>query len=83
MKHCLRIEKPYFESVLCGEKTFEIRLNDRGFQKGDEVVLMEVDQFGVFSGREETRRIGYVTNVDQKENYVVFSLLPTEPEERK
>lgn len=33
--HELKIAKDYADSVHFGDKTFEIRLNDRGFQKGD------------------------------------------------
>lgn len=35
MIHNLKIEPKYLERVLTGEKTFEIRNNDRDFQKGD------------------------------------------------
>ena len=39
MQHNLKILRCYFEPVLSGDKTFEIRDNsDRGFQKGDVVV---------------------------------------------
>lgn len=33
--HELKISKEYADSVYFGDKTFEVRLNDRGFQKGD------------------------------------------------
>lgn len=33
--HELKIEKDYADSVYLGDKNFEIRFNDRGFQKGD------------------------------------------------
>ena len=35
MIHELKIEKPYADAILEGNKTFEIRYNDRGYQKGD------------------------------------------------
>lgn len=35
MKHELKIEQHYLDQLLSGEKTFEIRLNDRSYQKGD------------------------------------------------
>ena len=43
MKHELKIWPQYFQAVLTGEKTFELRINDRGFQKGDLVILKEWD----------------------------------------
>lgn len=37
--HTLKIEKDYADSVYFGDKTFEVRNNDRGFQKGDEIIF--------------------------------------------
>ena len=36
--HKLKTWPSYFQRVWTGEKTFEVRLDDRGYQKGDEVV---------------------------------------------
>lgn len=33
--HEVKIRESYADAVLSGEKTFEIRNNDRGYQKGD------------------------------------------------
>jgi len=41
MTHSLKIEEPYLEAKLDGHKLFEIRFNDRGFQKGDTVEYTE------------------------------------------
>lgn len=76
MKHILKILPCYFEAVLDGKKTFEIRENDRGYQAGDTVVLREHDKVMLYTGRELEFKIGYVLNFAQKENWVVFSLLP-------
>jgi hypothetical protein len=35
MKHTLKTVSPYWELLISGEKTFEIRYDDRCFQKGD------------------------------------------------
>lgn len=40
MIHQLKIEKRFYERIISGEKTFEIRKNDRDFQKGDELYLV-------------------------------------------
>lgn len=37
MIHELKISSSFVHPILNGEKTFEIRENDRGFQKGDRV----------------------------------------------
>lgn len=39
--HILKTVEPYFSAVKSGEKTFEARRNDRGFQKGDTLVLLD------------------------------------------
>lgn len=33
--HELKIKETFFKAIKTGEKTFEIRENDRGFQRGD------------------------------------------------
>ena len=35
MLHTLKIERPYADAILSGDKNFEVRYNDRGYQKGD------------------------------------------------
>ena len=41
MHHELKIEDAYYEAVIEGIKTFEIRFNDRGYQKGDTVSFLK------------------------------------------
>ena len=43
MIHELKILPEYFNAVISGEKTFEIRKNDRPFHKGDLLALNEFD----------------------------------------
>ena len=43
MTHELKIQKQWADAKLAGEKPFEIRRNDRGFQKGDIVRYRVVD----------------------------------------
>jgi len=33
--HLLKIEDVHYENIISGDKTFEIRLNDRAYQRGD------------------------------------------------
>lgn len=73
--HLLKTHKCYFEAVLQGDKTFEIRLDDRGYKVGDTVTLREFDGCG-YTGREYIGSIGYITNYEQRPGYIVFSLLP-------
>lgn len=71
MHHDLKIEEPYYRQVVAGKKLFEIRYNDRGYQAGDTLAL-SVPGMMLPAIQAE---IGYVTGFQQKENYVVFSLL--------
>jgi len=41
--HDLKIWPVYFEEILEGRKTFEIRLNDRQYHTGEKVLLREWD----------------------------------------
>lgn len=43
MKHLLKLYKEYADPVHNGEKTFEIRYNDRGYQKGDLIQFHVID----------------------------------------
>lgn len=43
MIHQLKIWPCYYQAVESGDKTFEVRNNDRAFQKGDTVELLEFD----------------------------------------
>ncbi|MGX9980664.1 DUF3850 domain-containing protein [Methylobacterium fujisawaense] len=44
--HHLKTLPTYFDAVERGEKTFEIRRDDRGFQKGDIVRLLRLPESG-------------------------------------
>ena len=82
--HRLKILPVYFKAIESGIKYFEIRNNlDRGFQKGDTAILQEYNPESdynkehekepyLYTGREIMVNITYVTNYEQKENYVVF-----------
>ena len=43
MTHEIKIQKEYAQAVYLGEKTFEVRNNDRGYQKGDLIVFQVMD----------------------------------------
>lgn len=79
MTHKIKIQKEYAQAVYLGEKTFEVRCNDRGYQKGDLV------EFQVMDGAMErpthplndmTYQITYVLGsfVGLAPNYVAFAI---------
>jgi hypothetical protein len=66
-EHELKCWPSFFDAIQRGDKTFEVRYDDRGFQAGDTVTLKEWDPqqreligYGAFTGRALTARIGYV-----------------------
>jgi uncharacterized protein YqfB (UPF0267 family) len=74
MNHDLKIEKAFYMAAVSGDKTFEIRNNkDRGFQKGDTIKLIEIDELGLKTRREVSGVITYVINYAQQPDYVVFA----------
>jgi hypothetical protein len=73
--HELKTWPEYFQAVLDGRKTFEIRRNDRGFEVGDRVLLLEW-MGGRYTGRELDRRIVYLTDFEQRSGFVVMAIEP-------
>lgn len=94
MMHDLKTWQQFYKQVKSGRKNFEFRANDRGYQCGDYVTLMEYDptktqildidgksvekEIG-YTGDELKFKIGYVLPINAE--YVVFSLLPVGPTE--
>ncbi|HHX19609.1 MAG TPA: DUF3850 domain-containing protein [Clostridiaceae bacterium] len=76
--HAIKLQQPFFDAVLDGSKTFEVRLNDRDYREGDVVILIEVDHDGkqVTPTRIVKADIGFVLEgYGLKKGYVAFSLL--------
>lgn len=77
--HELKLLPPFFNAVLSGEKTFEIRFNDRDFQPGDLVYLQEFSKKDSrYTGRVLSAEVGFVykgAEYGVREGYCVFSLL--------
>lgn len=76
-EHRLKTVAQCFDAVARGEKTFEVRLNDRFYQRGDTVVLMRLDWLGRIDGREIRKRVGWMLQGGQfgvDTRYCVFSL---------
>lgn len=81
-RHELKLSEEFAGAVLAGDKTFEVRINDRGFQTGDEVTFRVVDKhgiavFGPLDGK--VFKITYILSgwgIDP--NYVVFGIRPYE-----
>jgi hypothetical protein len=80
--HYLKTWPLYFEEVHQGRKTFEVRVNDRHFQEGDNIILEEWDpKTEHYTGRVCEFRAGYILPVKDMPGggdspMVVVSLLP-------
>lgn len=67
MTHALKTWPEYYKAVASGEKTFEVRRNDRPFKIGDKLLLQEYDpKKEQYTGRELERSITYILNGDSK-----------------
>ena len=59
--HRLKSWPEFFEPLLDGSKTFELRKNDRDYRVGDHLLLQEYEpRTDTYTGREIGRRVSYV-----------------------
>jgi hypothetical protein len=60
--HRLKIDPEYYEAIFSGEKTFEVRYNDRNYIQGDFIIFDETEHNNreKYTGRILYARIGYV-----------------------
>jgi hypothetical protein len=76
--HELKTWPVLFDAIINGEKTFEVRKNDRDFRSGDVVLLREFDpSFNGYTGRARYFTIGFVLEkgFGLEEGYCAFSLI--------
>lgn len=68
----------FFNPIIDGRKTFEVRYNDRDFQARDFIALNEVNDEGNYTGRCCICLIDYVLNDENfvKEGYVILTITP-------
>ena len=78
MIHNLKIKEQFADAIASGDKTFEVRYNDRGFQKGDYVTFTVIDDWDLSIQHvitDKLYKIIYVLNVwPVTAGYVVFSI---------
>ena len=76
MLHELKILPHHLQAITKGQKRFEIRKNDRGFQTGDFLHLREYDTregFG-YMGGECVVRVIWMSDFEQKPGNVVLGI---------
>ena len=79
MTHELKILPKYFQEVWDGNKTFELRKDDRDYKIGDQLRLLEYSHFlDEYSGRECNRTIIYILkNCEEyglKDGFVILGI---------
>ena len=63
MIHELKLNEEFFGEVLTGNKTFEVRKNDRDYKVGDCLKLLSYDpDKKQYTGGEAKRKITYILN---------------------
>lgn len=78
MIHELKVWPEYFRPIWLEEKKFEVRKNDRNFQRGDGLQLKEYDpKKKKYTGREEYYEVTYILygpDFGIKKGYCVMSI---------
>lgn len=80
MLHELKIRENFADDIVFNEKNFEIRFNDRGYQKGDKIRFTAVDSLDCECiGHPINKMLFKITYVlsgwGLKENYVALSIV--------
>jgi uncharacterized protein DUF3850 len=78
MIHELKTWPLFFKRVLTGQKNFELRKDDRGFEIGDTLNLKEWDPItNEYTGRTVLRRVTYILRGGEfglEPGYVIMSI---------
>lgn len=82
MLHALKTWPEYYKAIESGNKTFELRKDDRPFNEGDKVVLQEFDPAEEkYTGKEREMIISYLLRdayrFGLKKGFVILGLKET------
>lgn len=69
MTHHIKIHEEYADAILRGDKTFEIRYNDRNYQKDDLIVFHTITDFA-----ESPRKCRYFSLDNHPLNKMIFKI---------
>jgi hypothetical protein len=84
--HTLKTWPQYYKAVVSGEKTFELRKNDRGFKVGDVLVLQEYNKHKEeYTGEMMSFTVTYILtghSFGVKPGFVIMSIIPETNQQR-
>lgn len=75
--HFLKQDDRFFQSVVDGKKSFEVRYNDRDYKIGDTITLREgylEDGVFLYTGRAISAEISHIETFGLQDGYVLLSL---------
>ena len=67
--HSKKLLAEYFQQILDGKKTFEVRLADWECNAGDTLTLVEIDSRQHETGRRLTCKVGTVSHTKNMDHY--------------
>jgi ASC-1-like (ASCH) protein len=71
MIHELKCWPPYFQDVVDGKKTFEVRIDDRHFKVGDTLHLREwKPETKTYTGRTHNVNVSYIMPIGDLERFL-------------
>lgn len=76
-EHELKIHPKYFKDIWKGDKTFELRKNDRGFEVGDTLILNAYED-GEYTGDTIEKQVSYILDGGQyglDKDYVILGIV--------
>ena len=83
--HYLKLNQKYCKAVYYGDKSFEIRRNDRGYQKGDRIVFQAVNDAGLTLSHAVNNQAYMITYLlhgyGLQEGFCVFGIKPWDDKE--
>jgi hypothetical protein len=75
--HEMKSQPQFFNEILAGRKTHDLRRNDRSFAVGDTIRLREwIPETKLYTGRELTVKITYITDADSPCAYSSAAIHP-------
>lgn len=82
--HVIKLKEQYCDPVYFGDKTFEVRKNDRGYQKGDHIIFEPVDEYGTLRIDRAIEKEEYVitcvhSGFGLEEGFVVLGIANVDP----